>query len=93
MEDPADAAPALDLEASPVQGQMASAVLDLQGNLVGGALPDAPILFQMLVEAGSLLHLQQQNSFRRLTVAFPAVRYVVSRDENHIYIVQTRRAA
>ena len=80
--------PAVDLEASPVQGQLASAVLDLQGNIVRGQLAprDASTLFQMLVEAGSL----QLDGFRRLTVTFPSVRYVVARDEAHVYIVQTR---
>jgi hypothetical protein len=80
--------PSLDLEASPVQGQLASAVLDLRGNIVRGQLApaDTSTLFQMLVEAGSL----SLEGFRRLTVTFPSVRYVVSRDETHVYIVQTR---
>ena len=88
----ADDEPAIDLEASPVQGQTASAVLDLEGNIVRGGeeqLPDdAPILFQMLVEVGSL-HLK---TFRRLTVSLHDRRYVVSRDERHVYIVQTKVA-
>ena len=80
--------PAVDLESSPVQGQLASAVLDLQGNIVRGQLApqDASTLFQMLAEAGSL----DLDGFRRLTVTFPSVRYVVARDEAHVYIVQTR---
>jgi hypothetical protein len=87
---------ALDLEASPVQGQIASAVLDCNGTFLRGQLApvDASLLFQMLVDAGSVL--QQQNStathgeFRRLTVTCRTVRYVVARDDNHVYIVQTR---
>ena len=80
--------PALDLEASPVQGQLASAVLDLQGNIIRGQLApqDTNTLFQMLVEAGGL----PLEGFRRLTVTFPSVRYVVARDDAHVYIVQTR---
>jgi len=87
----AAASTALDLEASPVQGQLASAVLDLQGNLVRGSLPTAPILFEMLAEAGSLL--TTKSSFRRLTVSFSDTRYVVSRDEHHVYMVQTKAGA
>ena len=81
--------PAVDLESSPVQGQLASAVLDLEGNMIGGQLPahDASTLFSMLSEAGSFLDL---DGFRRLTVTFPSVRYVVARDETHVYIVQTK---
>jgi hypothetical protein len=80
--------PILDLEASPVQGQIASAVLDLKGNFVKGQLAssDASLLFQIMVEAGSL----NLEKFRRLTVTFSSVRYVVSRDEANVYIVQTR---
>lgn len=84
------ASPALDLESSPVQGQLASAVLDLQGNLVRGQLSphDASILFQMLQETSNLQDLQQ--GFKRITVTYSAVRYIVARDESHVYIVQTR---
>jgi hypothetical protein len=84
----ATGAPPFDLEASPVQGQLASAVLDLNGNLVRGQLSphDASLLFQMLAEVGSL----GVENFRRLTVTFSSARYVVSRDENHVYMVQTR---
>jgi hypothetical protein len=80
--------PLLDLDASPVQGQLASAVLDLKGQVVRGQLDpqDASTLFQMLVEAASL----KESSFRRLTVTFPNTKYIVARDESHVYIVQTR---
>lgn len=81
--------PALDLEENPVPGQIASAILDLEGNLVKGTLSarEASLLFQMLVEAGSL----QLSDFKRLTVTVsPTIRYVVSRDETHVFVVQTR---
>lgn len=77
--------PILDLDDSTVQGQIASAVMDLKGNMVRGKMQDAPLLFEMLVEAGAL----SLTSFRRLTVCFPETRYVVSRDPTHVYIVQT----
>lgn len=79
--------PAMDLEASPIQGQISSAVLDLAGETVKGKLADGDtaLLFQILVEAGSM----NLNTFRRLTVTLSATKYVVSRDENHVYIVQT----
>jgi hypothetical protein len=82
-------APALDLETSPVQGQLASAVLDLEGHIVRGQLSphDASILFQMLVETGNLKGI---DGFRRMTVTFASVRYVIARDEKHVYLVQTR---
>ena len=82
--------PALDLEASPVQGQVASAVLDLQGRTVRGQISphDTSILYQMLVEAGNLPEICED--FSRMTVTFASVRYIVARDESHIYIVQTQ---
>lgn len=81
-------APTLDLETSPVQGQIASAVLDLKGNFVKGQLAssDASLLYQILVEAGSL----NLEKFRRLSVTISSVRYNVSRDQTHVYIVQTK---
>ena len=91
-------APLLDLEASPLQGLLASAVLDRQGDLVRGGLTvpaDASILFQMLSEVGSLPQQQQiHSSFRRLTVSFPSrnFRYILSRDETHVYIVQVKKS-
>jgi hypothetical protein len=79
----------LDLETSPVPGQTAYAVLDLYGSMETGQMDaeDTAILNQILVEAGTL----NLEKFRRVTVTFPSTRYVVSRDENHVYIVQTRR--
>ena len=82
--------PALDLEASPVPGQLASVVLALDnGEIVRGALPnaaDAIFLYQIFVEAGNLDLLD----FKRMTVTLSPIRYVVSRDDTHVYIVQTR---
>lgn len=84
------ATPALDLEASPVPGQLASVVLALHnGEIVRGTLPnahDAQLLYQMFVEAGNL----QLHDFKRMSVTLSSVRYVLSRDEAHVYIVQTK---
>jgi hypothetical protein len=95
---------ALDLEASPVAGQIGSAVLDLQGNVLSTGTdhrssnvlhPSAlQRLYQMLLEVGSL----QLPSFRRMTVAASnapttpdsSIRYIVSRDEACIYIIAQR---
>ena len=68
------------------------------GDLVRGGLTvpvDASILFQMLSEVGSLPQQQQiHSSFRRLTVSFPSrnFRYILSRDETHVYIVQVKKS-
>jgi hypothetical protein len=82
-------APSIDLDATPVQGQLMSAVLNLQGGVVRGQLPqhEAALLYQMFVETGNLKSI---DNFQRLTVTFSSVRYVVARDESHIYVVQTR---
>lgn len=84
-----DAGPLLDLESSPVQNQIGCAVLDLHGQMVRGQginEQDAEILFQMLLEVANL---QEVQDFRRMTVALSHTRYVVARDESHVYIVQT----
>lgn len=80
--------PKLDLEATPVQGQLACSVLDLDGNIVGGQMNqhDSSLLFQMLVESTNL---EERVRFRRVTVTFTNTRYVVSMDESHIYIIHT----
>lgn len=79
---------ALDLEASAVQGQQASAVLDLQGNIIRGPLSekDCSLLYQMMIEAGNL----KLESFSRMTISFQSTRYIVARDVSHIYIVKVR---
>lgn len=84
--------PSLDLEASPVPGQQASAVLDLSGNVIEGQM-DAnatSILYQMLLESAQL---PDMDGFRRLTVVVEDTRYVVARDKDHIYIAQTTTSA
>jgi hypothetical protein len=85
---PLEQPPLIDLDASPVQGQLASAVLDLKGQMVRGQLDprDADVLYKMLIEVGTL----REPTFRRLTVTYPTVRYIVARDEMYVYIVQTR---
>jgi hypothetical protein len=63
----------LDLEASPIQGQVTSAIMDLQGNLVTKTSPEqrtldtttTKLLYQIFLEVGSL-HLP---SFRRITIS------------------------
>ena len=83
----AEIAPSLDLDLSPIQGQLASAVVNLNGDVIRGNLPpdDARLLFQMLTETSAL-----DKPVRRLTVTYPSVKYIVARDETHVYIVQTR---
>lgn len=80
----------LNLEASPVQGQLGSAVLDLNGRLIqsGGQLSDhnAFILYKMLLEAGML----KKETVERLTVSFSTARYAVARDDTHVYVVQVK---
>lgn len=82
-----DITPSLDLETSPIPGQLASAVLNRNGEIIRSTLShdDARLLFQMLAETSAL-----QKPIRRLTVAYPTVKYVVARDESHVYIVQMR---
>jgi hypothetical protein len=78
-----------DLDASPIPGQQGWAVLDLKGQIVrsnGFQEQDAGILFQMLQESTSLC----QDGLRRLMVNFSETRYLVTRDESHVYLVQTR---
>ncbi|GKY94242.1 hypothetical protein MPSEU_000390000 [Mayamaea pseudoterrestris] len=84
----AEVGPSLDLDSSPIQGQLASAVLNLKGELVRGNLSseqDARLLYQMLAETAAL-----DKPIRRLTVTLSSVKYIVARDETHVYIVQTR---
>ena len=85
--------PMLDLDASPIAGQIGWAVLDIEGNMIKShALKesDISILFQMLQESAKI---QGQEPLKRLTVTFPGVaRFLVTRDESHIYMVQTNAA-
>lgn len=81
----------LDLDASPISGQTGWAVMDLNGQLLkSNSLleRDALLLFQMLQESATI---QANQALKRLTVTFPgAARFLVTRDESHIYMVQTR---
>lgn len=83
--------PAVDFEVSPVQGQLGSTIMDLNGGVVrnSGLLStsQASILYKMLLEVG-MLH--EEGAFQRMTVSFQSARYSVSRDANYIYIVQTQ---
>lgn len=71
-----------------IPNYVSSAVLDHSGTILQGQLSpnDASILFQMIVEAGSL----NIDLFRRLTVTFQSMRYVVTIDETRIYMVKTQ---
>lgn len=78
--------PSIDLELTPVPGQISSAVLDLDGNMASNGpmdRKDAETLYQMLVETGRL----EANGFRRLCVRFASTQYVVTRDSTHIYMI------
>ena len=85
-------AAAFDPETSPIPGQQAWAILDLHGNLVRssaeGALVvrDAKTLYGMLVESTPLV---SSEGLKRMTINFGSLRYIVARDEHHIYLVQT----
>jgi hypothetical protein len=100
---------ALNLETSPINDQIASAVLDLHGNLIAQSKTvnttaaatettvgmidarTANILYQIFLEAGLL----QISSFRRMTISSSkiapslseSVRYIISRDDTHIYVI------
>jgi hypothetical protein len=82
---------AVDFEATPVQGQLGSTILDLSGNVIrnSGLLStsQALLLYKMLLEIGML---NQEGDFQRMTVTFQSSRYSVTRDEHYIYIVQTQ---
>jgi hypothetical protein len=78
--------PALDLNNSSLfQNQVANAIFTLNGSLVRGNLKDAEILYQMFVESVSAIE-----NCKRMTVAIGQNRYIVARDQHHVYIVQTQ---
>ena len=87
-----------DPETSPIPGQQAWAILDLHGAMVkssadpaSGDLPpvvqDAKTLYGMLVESTPLV---SNGGLKRMTINFSSIRYVVARDDSHIYLVQTQ---
>lgn len=83
--------PAVDFVASPVQGQLGSTIMDLNGQVVqqSGLLApaQASLLYKMLLEVGIL---NEEGAFQRMTVSFQSTRYSVTRDMNYVYIVQTQ---
>jgi hypothetical protein len=95
------ALPFWDLEAAPVPGQQAAAVLTLQppGHVVGGSLPPhvVRILWQIWVESALVasssstagMTLTAAPAVERLSVSYGGQRYVVTRDDKHLYMVQT----
>jgi hypothetical protein len=72
-----------------IQGQLGSAVLDLDGKVLrmGGQMTEhnASALYEMLVEVGML----GEEGFERLTVVFSKCNYSVALDTSLIYVVQT----
>jgi hypothetical protein len=63
-------------------------------------IKDAPTLYKMIVESTSLVLAassaagQERKGLNRMTITFDnAKRYVIARDENHIYLVQTSTKA
>ena len=106
----------LNLETSPILDQVASAVLDLQGNVVATTSTQhfiidthaTKLLYQIFTEVGSL-HLP---TFRRITISSSSsssmsvnenninaetnssgesIRYIMTRDDAHIYIVAQKQ--
>ena len=86
-----------DPETSPIPGQQAWAILDLHGTMVRSSasdgsdpapiLKDAKTLYGMLVESTPLV---SSDGLKRMTIHFSSIRYVVARDDHHIYLVQTK---
>ena len=88
----------LDLDASPVQGQMGWAVMDLQGRVlrnVGLSQQHTSLLFQILQESTPLVNNNNKNNdtkdgLQKLTISFSETKFLITRDETHVYLVQTR---
>ena len=91
----------LDLESSPITGQIGYAILDVQGNLLqlnNFQEQDTKLLFAMLQESATLLKnkdddddITEREGLKRITVTFQSsCRFVISRDEHYIYLVQTK---
>ena len=111
----------LDPDVTPIPGQQAWVILDLQGHVVRASnghdnsnssnIPpihqDSPILFQMLIETAGLMT-TNDGGLKRMTISFGDdynrhgqdsatsstgninnIRYVIARDNTHIYMIQT----
>lgn len=85
--------PAFNLDSNPIAGQTASAVLDLNGQIVQGGLSPstASILFSIMQESAQL-PLAKKEAIQRVTVTLENCRYVLARDDTHLYIAQTKIA-
>lgn len=77
--------PIVDLETNPVPQQAKFAVMNLEGSVLRGNLPekDTVLLFEMLADVGAL----SLQDFQRLSVTIGSHRYVVTRDAHHVYAV------
>lgn len=85
--------PSLDLELSPLPGQMGFAILNVQGIEVKShqfSLEDSKLLFQMLLVWNTTTSTTTTTPLQRLVVTFSTCRYLVTREEHYIYIVQTK---
>mmetsp|Transcript_15818 Transcript_15818/g.17973 ORF Transcript_15818/g.17973 Transcript_15818/m.17973 type:complete len:150 (-) Transcript_15818:129-578(-) len=61
-------------------------------------IKDVPILYNMLIESTAVAFCnggKQQEGLNRMTINFDdscgGLRYVIARDENHIYLIQTKK--
>merc|ERR1712238_653885 len=69
------------------------------GNNSNAIITDAPILYNMLIESTAVALSsggKQQEGLNRMTINFDdssggGLRYVIARDENHIYLIQTKK--
>ena len=63
-------------------------------------IKDAPTLYKMIVESTSLVLAESESAgqeeaegsgfgLNRMTITFDAIRYIIARDGNHIYLIQT----
>jgi hypothetical protein len=90
----------LDLDASPIAGQTGWAILDLQGSILKQSSSsfqpnDVAILFQMFTllphDTTSTTNTDDDEAWERMTVTCSgSSRFIVTRDEAHVYMVQTQ---
>ena len=77
---------------------MGWAVMDLQGRVlrnVGLSQQDTSLLFQILQESTPLVNNNNKNNdkkdgLQKLTISFSETKFLITRDETHVYLVQTR---